>query len=94
MEMKVIQVEVPAAVEKFSAELSNFVMAVEKALSDGWQPGQDIPAIISSSIQDLVPAISDLKGAGDDLKAAPYASAKAMSIHMTDMVEALIEKKK
>lgn len=92
MKTVIKQVEVPEAMDKFGTELKNFVVAVETALADGWQMGQDLPVIITSAVQNLVPAISDVKAAGDDLTADPVMSAKSMSLNLADMIAPLVKK--
>ena len=69
---EVQELEITEKVCKESYELvsglDKFVGAVTQALSDGWQPAQDIPVIISSAVIDLVPAIQ-----GADKISAEYA---------------------
>lgn len=34
-----------------------FISSIRKAVSDGWQPAQDVPLILQAAFLDLVPAI-------------------------------------
>lgn len=60
-------VRVNKAADEFSQGLVKFVGDLKKALDDGWQPGQDIPAILSATLADLMPALKDLKDLGPGL---------------------------
>lgn len=57
--MSQIEVSVPVAKEAYELGLgiSDFVQAVKTAVADGWQPGQDIPAILVAAFEKLVPAV-------------------------------------
>src|SRR6478752_5205673 len=55
------KVEVKYMLPKETLELKDglvkFVAAVKKSLDDGFQPGQDLPAMLTSAMTDLVPAV-------------------------------------
>ena len=57
MAKKTIQVDVSDAAYGVGIQLVAFVGHVQKALADGYQPGQDIPEILKSAIADLVPIV-------------------------------------
>lgn len=88
--MKTISVEVPENVYALGEALKGMVAAVDQAVSDGWQPGVDIPVIITAAFQNLVPAIQSVKGASDEVKSAPFESAKALELAVTDIVKTLV----
>ena len=48
--------------------LDCFVGALKKALSDGWQTGEDLPVVLSSAMADLLPALQGVEGVVDELK--------------------------
>lgn len=85
-------IEVPEAVDAFGEKLKNFCLALDKAIEDGWQMGQDLPVLMSAAITELVPAISQVKAAGEDLKAYPYESGKCLALHLADVVKAFATK--
>lgn len=58
--LKKIEVDVSKETYEFMDGLSQFVGAMKKSLSDGWQPGSDIPALISAAITNLVPAFEGM----------------------------------
>lgn len=78
-------IDVQTKVSKESYELgqgvAGFVGAVKTALADGWQVGQDLPAVVAAAMGHLVPAIDgiqDLPGeAAED--AASFARAWALA---------------
>jgi hypothetical protein len=92
MALKDKVIQVPEAVDVAGEKLANFLKAVDKAIEDGWQAGQDLPVLLSAAVVDLVPAIASMKGAAEDLKAHPYASGKALVIHVADALEAFLTK--
>lgn len=92
MEMVDKTIQVPKAVDDLGQNLSDFVGAIDKALEDGWQTGDDLPPILAAALANLVPAIQAAKAAGDDFKADPYMSVKGISIHVADIVKAIATK--
>lgn len=44
--------------------VSKFVLALKKALEDGWQLDQDLPVIIQSAMADLIPSIEGMEEIG------------------------------
>lgn len=92
--MEVVQrsIDVPKAADAVGENLASFVMAIDKALEDGWDLSQDLPVILTAAMGNLVPAIQQAKDAGADFNADPYMSAKAISVHAMDIVKALATK--
>lgn len=60
-EKKTISVEVSKEAYELGEGLAKFVVVTKKALADGWQPGSDLPEIMSSAIADLIPALSGVE---------------------------------
>lgn len=62
--MEVIKAEVEVAKETYELlqGVAGFVASVKKALDDGFQPGTDIPVIISDALAQLVPAVQGAAG--------------------------------
>ncbi len=92
MELKDVVVKVPSHVDAFGQELADFLLAVDKAMEDGWQITEDLPPIISAAIADLVPAMKEFKDAQADLTADVYDSVKGILIHIVDVVQAFATK--
>lgn len=63
--MAVDHVEVKVLVPKETYELEQgivkFVAACKAALDDGFQPGQDLPALLTAAIASLLPAIDGVQ---------------------------------
>lgn len=57
MEKLKLEVEVAKETYELGKGLDGIVGAVQKALADGWQPGQDVPQILMEAMGALVPAI-------------------------------------
>lgn len=60
--MSTVQVTKTAAAATFSSldSAAKLLTAVKKALADGWQPGQDIPAVIGEAVRDIGTIVSNL----------------------------------
>lgn len=63
-----VETEVAEATFELGKGIDNFVGAVKDALADGWQPTQDLPAIITSAVKDLVPVIGNVDSVSNDTK--------------------------
>jgi hypothetical protein len=92
METKTIEVPVAAATFDLGSHLGKFIAAVKQAVADGWQPGADLPAVISSAVEELVPAVADLQKLGDEV-ADKQAFANALFLSLSPVVFGFIEKK-
>lgn len=71
--MDLVKRELDCAKEtvEFGEGLAKLVNATREALSDGWQTGEDLPAIITSAVSDLVPALQGMEKISDELKTVP-----------------------
>lgn len=69
--------------------LAKFLFHVKQALADGWQVGSDLPAIITTAIGDLVPALQGIDKVGAELLEDRIAFANACALTGTAVVEAL-----
>lgn len=54
MSKKMVSVEVEEKSYDVGQAVKNIVESAQQALADGFQPGQDVPAILTSSIMQLV----------------------------------------
>jgi hypothetical protein len=68
-----ITVQVEPNAYALGQNMVNFIAAVKQALADGWQPGTDLPVILTAILTDIVPIISNLNQLGpekaDNMKA-------------------------
>lgn len=53
---------------ELAAGLKQFTLDIKRALADGWQPTQDIPAFLAATITDLVPAVQGVDKLGAEEK--------------------------
>jgi hypothetical protein len=70
---------VPEKTYKAAVNILDFVVAVQTATADGWQPGQDLPAILTPAVGELAPVLSDLSGIVEEAK-DPKAALKALAV--------------
>lgn len=61
-------VQVSKEADELGEGLVQFLKDVRKALSDGWQPGADLPVFLQATIADLVPAVQGVEKLGEELK--------------------------
>ncbi len=92
METKDIVLKVPLHADNFGQELADFLLAVDKAVEDGWQSGTDIPPLIASAIASLVPAMGEFKLAQAELKEDQMGVIKSLVLHIADVVKAFTTK--
>jgi hypothetical protein len=61
------KVQVQEFVEPVSYDLTqklgDFVFQIRKAVADGWQPGQDLPVVLTAVMKDLIPVVQGLEQA-------------------------------
>ena len=65
--------------------LSEFLKKTHGALSDGWQPGSDLPAIGMAAFSDLLPVIKDLPEIRDEIRANPDSQALLMALLINEI---------
>lgn len=66
--------------------LAGMLKDVRQALADGWQPGQDIPVILSSAMARLGTAVDGALKVNDERKASPQAFVNAVMLPVADAV--------
>lgn len=57
--MATVKVEVVVSKEahELGQGVASFIGKLKAAVADGWQVGQDIPAVLAAAMSDLVPAV-------------------------------------
>lgn len=63
-----VNVEVTKEAYELAQGINKFVGAVRASLADGWQTGQDVPAIVTAAIGSLVPSIQGIEKIKDEAK--------------------------
>lgn len=83
-------IKIECTVSKESYELAQGVVkmlsAVKGALADGWQPGQDLPVVVSAVIADLVPAVQGMDQVGVESKEDEKAFVNAFTHSAVDLI--------
>ena len=68
MELIEKTVKVPKSTSEFADAIANLAIVVKKALADGFQPGMDIPVIITEAIAELPGIIGNISGLAEEFK--------------------------
>lgn len=71
--------------------LAAFIGHMKAALADGWQIGQDLPAVITAALGDLVPALQGAEKIKDEVLEDKVAFANACTVTGSAVVGALIK---
>jgi len=69
--MSLVDVTVPGVGDKTMkavASMYAFYLAARTALADGWQPGQDLPALYLSASAEFLPILGNLSEIKDECK--------------------------
>lgn len=75
-----VQVQVAKEMHELMDGLSEVILATKQALADGFQPGQDLPAIVLAAINKLPPALEGMDKVKDELKLNPKEFVNAASL--------------
>lgn len=84
-----IQVVVDKEAYAVAEALVKFAGAVKQAMSDGFQPGADIPAVIGAAIGNFADKVADFQALPEMAKSNPAEFVKAFVIAGGDMYEVL-----
>lgn len=79
------EVQVSKETYELARGLANIVAASKLALNDGWQPGQDIPAILASSVAELGTMVQGMDQIDDEIKEDAKAFADALYLGLRDI---------
>ena len=93
MELIKIETEVTKEVHELGVAVKKVIQAYKQATADGFQVGQDVPAILMASYGDLTKAIEGVDKADDEFKGEPVKAAMGALIPLSEGVEMLMEKK-
>ena len=85
-------VEVSKESDELGQGLVSLVQSVKKALDDGFQAGEDIPAIILENIQSLSKSIEGADKIGDEYKEDPQAFLNAWLLAGSQIAGSFIKK--
>lgn len=82
--------------DKAEAIMKGFVTLVavsKQALADGFQLGQDVPAIVTQSAADVLAAVTAAQEVAADWAADQAGVEKAFALGLVDLKEAILPKK-
>ena len=87
-------IEVPLKVTEGAYSLGNgvaeFVLKLKTALDDGWQPGMDLPVIVTGVLTDLVPHLQAIGKLAGEAKEAPVEFSAAWAAAGAKIASALV----
>ena len=86
-----LTVQIPKETADLVQGLTGFIKACKKALSDGWQPGQDIPVLMAAAISNLGPALEGFDKIGQEAYDNPQAMITAVGILSSEIYAAIIQ---
>ncbi len=92
--MKLIKIETEVTKEVYEIGLAvkGVVVAYKLATKDGFQAGQDIPAILMASYQELTKAIEGADLVDDEFKGEPVKAAMGALLPISEAVSLLSSK--
>ena len=85
-------VKVPENTDKVAQSTFKIIKSVKDALSDGWQPGQDLPKIMTESFLELTQIVQSFDQLDDDYNAYPAEFIKAFGMAGADIANLFIKK--
>lgn len=86
-----VQVKVSKEAHELGEGLKKFVLSIKGALADGWQPGADIPVVLSAALADLVPAVQGVEKIKDETKEDLEAFVSALVLPAKELAFALLK---
>lgn len=84
-----VTVKVSKEAYELGEGLKKFVLSIKGALADGWQPGQDIPVVLTAALSDLVPAVQGVEKVKEEVKEDLEAFVSALVLPAKEMAFAL-----
>lgn len=83
-------VKVASSGDAFVVALANVTLVVKQVTKDGFQAGQDMPAILSAAVMELVKVMGELQNVGDDAKLHTVEFIRALTLGAVDITEAAL----
>lgn len=90
---KSVEIVVDEKVHELFAKLKGFVEIAEKQLSDGFQAGEDVPALVLGAYQNLLPAVAGAKDAVAQFGENTFPALRGATVGAVDVVEVIAGKK-
>jgi hypothetical protein len=87
MAKQMVQVEVSKEMYELGMGLASVVDAVKQATADGWQPGQDLPAIVVAAIAILPPALQGVDQIKSEIAEDKGAFIAAVALPIAEVIK-------
>lgn len=81
--------ELPKAASDLGDGLVAFASVAKQALADGWQPGQDLPVLVSAAVANLIKPLGELKDLGLEAHEDVLSVAQALSFSGLEIAKLL-----
>lgn len=91
METKKFEFETPKEIAEIGEAIKNILIATDAALKDGFQAGQDLPAIITVCFANLVSAIGGIQNLPEEFRTNPTMSVMGLLVPISQGVETVIK---
>lgn len=91
IETIVVEVQVSKEAHEFAQGVAKFVVDLKQAVSDGFQAGQDLPAALSSAVDNLVPAMSGVMKLKDEYQGSKAAFINAILLPLAGALGAVLD---
>ena len=88
-----IETEVTKEVHEIGLAFKKIMISYKEATADGFQAGQDIPAVLMASYQDLMKAFEGAEMSDEEIKEAPVKAIMGAVVPLSEGLEVLLEKK-
>jgi len=92
MELRTIETNVTPEVNDIGVAVKKIMINYKEATKDGFQAGQDIPAILMGSYQDLLKAIEDADKVGEEFNIEPFKASIGVLVPVSEGLEVLLKK--
>lgn len=84
----------PKEITEVGDAIKSILEATALALKDGWQPGQDLPAILSAAFTGMVVAVGGIQNIPEEFKGQPLMASLGALIPIAQGIDSLIQSKK
>ena len=92
METVEVKFDAPKETHEMGKAINGLMKNYKQAVADGFQVGQDIPAILMGSFNDLMAAIDGIDKIDDEFKKEPIKAAMGALVPLADAIGELVKK--
>lgn len=91
VELREVKTQVAAATNDVGLALKEVISSTSKALEDGFQAGQDIPAVVMASYQKLAIAMESFKNVSPAFKGEPVKASLGALIPVAEALDEVVK---